>query len=180
MATAYGIVLTENGFAQRLEVSSVFKPGDGLLIAECNVTQSIRVVLYAVMEAIASLESYIDGLSCEKFGTHDLIVTMQAQNLGETPIDGESYGLPLAMSIVAAMLRTEIFEFRTTCFTGVIAPGGSVLPVEGINRKRDLAPMLGFSKLVLPSQQLDLFNTKINQCPVDSIYGAVGGHFWET
>jgi predicted ATP-dependent serine protease len=171
-AIAYGIILVDDA-ARRLAVSAEFKLGRGMLITECLVTQEIRVVLYSVMEAIAGLESYIEGLSCTKFGTHDLIIKMDSK----IPVGGESYGLPLAMAIVAAMLRQELSD--KTCFTGVIEPGGIILPVEDIDKKRHFAAMLGFQKIVLPSRQLDLLNSEINQCPVDSIYGAVGGYFWE-
>lgn len=172
-ATAYGIVLSERG-GQRLGVRAEFRRGNGVLIAEGALTASVRLVLYAVMEAVTSLESYIDGLSSDKFGTHDLHVTMHGTNL---PVDGESYGLPLAMAIVASMLKQDLSP--RTCFTGVIEPAGHILPVENIDRKRRVAAALGFTKIVLPSRQLDMFNAEINQCPVDSIYGAVSGYFWE-
>lgn len=172
-ATAYGIVLTEQS-AERLAVTAEFRRGDGELHVKCEATPAIRVVLYAVMEAVGSLESYIDGLSATKFSTHDLIITMAGTKL---PVDGESYGLPMAMAIVAAMLKQELS--RETCFTGVIEPGGMVLPVQDIDKKRKYAARLGFKKIVLPGRQLDILSTTINQCPVDSIYGAVAGYFME-
>lgn len=172
-STAYGIVLTEN-FAQRLAVTAEFRKGDGLLIAEGNVTGAIRSVLYAVMEAVSYLESYIDGLESAKFGTHDLRVSISGNSV---PVDGESYGLPLAMAIVAAMMKQDLSD--RTCFTGVIDPGGVILPVEDIEKKRQFAAALNFRKLVLPSRQLDILCSNINQCPVDSIYGAVAGYFWD-
>jgi len=172
-AVAYGIVLTDR-FAQRLAVQAEFRRGSGYFTTEGKFTQSIRVVLYAVMEAVGHLESYIDGLETEKFATHDLHIRMSGT---EVPVDGESYGLPMAMAIVAAMLKEELSD--KTCFTGIIEPGGMILPVQDMDRKRDLAPALGFQKIVLPGRQIDLFNDKINQCPVDSIYGAVAGYFWE-
>jgi len=172
-AIAYGIVLTDR-FAQRLAVQAEFRRGSGYFSTEGQFTPVVRLVLYAVMEAVGHLESYIEGLETEKFSTHDLTVRMSGSDF---PVDGESYGLPLAMAIVAAMLKKEISD--KTCFTGVIEPAGMILPVEDMDRKRDLAPQLGFQKIVLPGRQIDLFNDKINQCPVDSVYGAVAGYFWE-
>lgn len=172
-AVAYGIVLTDR-FAQRLAVQAEFRRGSGMFISDGKFTPSIRLVLYAVMEAVGHLESYIDGLETGKFGTHDLRISMSGTDL---PVDGESYGLPMAMAIVAAMLKQELSD--KTCFTGVIEPGGMILPVQDLDRKRELAPSLGFQKIVIPGRQIDLFNDKINQCPVDSIYGAVAGYFWE-
>ncbi len=172
-ATAYGIVLTES-FAQRLAVSAEFRRGSGFFTTKGKFTPAVRAVLYSVMEAVGHLESYIDGLETDKFTKCDLFVDMSGTEL---PVDGESYGLPLAMAIVAAMLKEELSD--KTCFTGVIEPGGMILPVQDIDRKRLLAPALGFQKIVLPGRQIDLFNDRINQCPVDSIYGAVAGYFWE-
>lgn len=170
-AIAYGIVLTDR-FAQRLAVQAEFRKGSGMFVTDGKFTSSIRVVLYAVMEAVGHLESYIDGLATDKFGTHDLRISMSGTDL---PVDGESYGLPMAMAIVSAMMKQDLSP--ETCFTGIIEPGGMILPVQDLDRKRDLAPALGFRKIVLPGRQIDLFNDKINQCPVDSIYGAVSGYF---
>jgi len=171
-ATAFGIILTDVS-AQRLAVSAEFRRGDGTFIVESQATTAIRAVLYAVMEAIGSMESYVERMDSSMFATHNLIVRMD----NKIPVDGESYGLPLAMAIVAAMLHEDLSD--RTCFTGVIEPGGQILAVGDIDRKRKLAPTLGFQKIVLPGSQIDLFCDYINQCPVSSIYGAVAGYFWE-
>lgn len=175
MATAYGIVLTED-FAYKLGVSALFAKGNGYLKVDGKVTTSIKVVMYAVIETIKALEDYVDGLDASFFrAERDLHVTISSR--GADPVGGESYGLPLAMAITAAMLRKEIPS--DICFTGIITPSGEVATVEDIARKRTFAAALGFKKIVLPDTQLDYFNSEINQCPVNSLMAAIGGQFWE-
>lgn len=173
MATVHGIAVTKDS-AIKLPVSAYFLPkGEGLLRMQGAFTSEVRNVLLACIEAVRAIEPYFDEVDSSKFATCNLNIVMET----DVPVAGESYGLPLAMAIVSAMLHKSIDT--KTCFTGVIEPGGAILNVEDIDRKRKHAARLGFKKLVLPSPQLDVFNTSIDQVPVDTLTAAITGHFWE-
>jgi len=50
--------------------------------------------------------------------------------------------------------------------------------VGSIAIKRRGAAALGFTRLFLPSSQIDLFSTVIAQCPCSSLADAYGITFW--
>ena len=174
MAFAYGIALGPKG-PTRLTVSAFFRQGDGMLYMNGKFTNEVKAVLYASIEAVKTLESYFDEMDSSLFGTHDLTISVSTPH--DYVIGGESYGLPLAIAIAASIAHRPIS--KTTCFTGGIEPGGDIIEVDAIDVKRRAAAVYGFERIVLPSNQLDLTSSIINQVPVDTLVGAMSGVFWE-
>ena len=102
--------------------------------------------------------------------SHDLYIACSVLGSPDTPIGGDSFGLLLALVLACRFAQQPL---RTDwAFTGAIDNDGNVLPVGGIEVKREGAARLGYKGIALPSTQLDFFCTSIDQIPVTTAYEA--------
>lgn len=166
MTTALGLVCVPPEW-HVLRASASFRPGAGRLHLRGPVGGEIRVTLLAAISAIHELDSYVDGFDSSIFGTKDLHIRMAVNELDDCPVVGESYGLALAIAILAAAVRRTVPQ--DIIFTGCLGPAGEVLPVEFIDEKRKAASKLRFNRIMLPATQLDMMSSDINQIPVNCL-----------
>lgn len=171
MPTAHSLVLLDGKYTP-LFVRAYFTEGRGRLFLTGPVGQEIKVVLLAAINALNDVESFIDGFDPSIFGEKDLCIKMETT----APVVGESYGLALAVAILAAALRRQVKS--SWVYTGCIGPAGEVLPVEQISQKRSAACNLGYEALVLPGSQLDMMNSEIHQYPVHNLREAFSVTFF--
>jgi len=166
MPTAKSIVLLGSTYFP-LSVCAYFRDGNGKLHLTGTLGQEIQVALLAAVGAINELDSYIDGFDPAIFAERNLHIKIGVHGIADLPVIGESYGLALSISILAAAIQKPIPE--DIVFAGCIGPAGEVLPVEHIKDKRKAAKDLGFTKIMLPCSQLDMMNNDITQCPVKDV-----------
>lgn len=167
-----GIVIVGDT-CQRLDINAEFKLGRGKLYVNGPTGQEIKVALLAAIHAITDLESFVEGFNSLIFVEKDLHIHIRC---GNVPVIGESYGLALCMSILAAAIRRPIPS--DLVYTGAIGPAGEVLPVRDIAKKRAHASKLGFKRIMLPVSQLDMLNMDISQCPVKNVREAFSVTFY--
>lgn len=164
MSAGYGIYLTD-GSAGLIVVSASLTPGTGEILVNGPVTGEFEHVFNRAFSACSDLadlgEFHLPDLS-----RLDLIVGISTE-FG-TPLGGESYGLLLFDVLARTFARRTGRD--TVGITGILDDQGSVLAVEGIERKREAASKLGLSAIVLPAGQLDLFCGSVGQIPVTTAY----------
>jgi len=175
MPTAKSIVLLGTKH-YILSIRADFRDGNGKLLLEGTLGQEIQIALLAAIGAINELDSFIEGFDPTIFAHKNLHITISVPEIKDLPVVGESYGLALAMAVLAAAIRKQIPP--DLVFTGCIGPAGEVLPVGCAPEKRKAAGALGFSRIMLPCSQLDMMNNDIIQCPVKDVQEAFSVTFY--
>ena len=175
MPTAKSIVLLGSNYFP-LSVNAYFRDGNGKLHLTGTLGQEIQIALLAAIGAINELDSYVEGFDPAIFAERNLHIKISVHGVGDLPVVGESYGLALSMSILAAAIQRPVPE--DIVFAGCIGPAGEVLPVEHIRDKRKAARELGFKRIMLPCSQLDMMNNEITQCPVKDVKEAFSVTFY--
>lgn len=159
-----------------LSIRAHFRAGHGKLYLTGTLGQEIRIALLAAISAIHELESFVDGFDPTIFASRNLHITVSVDDIQDLPVVGESYGLALSMAVLAAAIHKPLPA--DLVYTGCIGPAGEVLPVGGIADKRKAAKQLGFSRIMLPSSQLDMMSNEIIQCPVKDVQEAFSVTFY--
>ena len=175
MPTAKSIVLLGTSH-YILSICASFREGNGKLHLTGTLGQEIRIALLAAINAIHELDSYVDGFDPTIFANRNLHITVSVEGMKDIPVVGESYGLALAMAVLAAAINKPLP--KDLVYTGCIGPAGEVLPVGGASGKRKAAKQLGFDRIMLPSSQLDMMGNDIIQCPVKDVQEAFSVTFY--
>jgi predicted ATP-dependent serine protease len=171
MATAHGIVLVNNKAEQFSVTARVVPDGDSRLYLRGRVTDTFTRTFAQIIQAIRAMAEYMD---CPDLDCADITIRLNTPN--DYPLAGSSYGLPMAMAILASANHKMIPN--ENCYTGGINKFGDVIPVRFIAEKRRAAAGRKFERFFLPRSQIDLFSTYIAQCPCAHLADAYGITFW--
>lgn len=153
-----------------LDIDSRLRKGTGNLFVSGPISPEVEDEIQKSIRFAAQLADYGE-LELPDLSRFDLYLSFTCR-CSELPVVGTSYGLGLGIEIL------RLFSGRSfpagSCYTGELAADGGVSPVGMLGSKRDAAARAGYERLFLPTEQLDLFCSVIDQCPVESIFQAWG------
>lgn len=162
----FGIALID-GLPFRITCDVVLRPGHGEIIVSGPIEPAIEETInHGIQFAneLSNFESPIPNL-----GVHNLHIRIRLPQ-HPAPIIGPSYGLLLVLRIMGTLLRRS--ASRSIAVTGEVGGDGTVCAVGAIKEKRVAAAEFGGNAIILPSSQLDFFNTSIAQIPVHNVFEA--------
>lgn len=164
---AHGIVLY-NQTPSILTLDLTIARGSGEIYVDGLVTEEFERIYRQSFSAVCDLIDHGE-IPDTDFSGVDINFSL-SHSLPGIPIEGDSYGLLVGLSLALSLGQLE--PNPELCITGALGEDGRVLPVGAIEEKRRGAKALGFGMLMLPSTQLDFFSQDIDQLPVATIYEA--------
>ena len=163
----YGIALIDSlPFRIKCDVSLV--RGRGEILISGPVEETIEETINVAIRHANELSDFEDTPfpNLANFNLHIRVRLPAASN----PITGPSWGLLLSLELILCLLRRRpTFD---AFVTEEIDSRGDVLRVGDIEGKRNGAKTLGGERIILPSRQLDFFNSSIIQIPVSNLFEA--------
>lgn len=164
--TAVPVVLSDG--IDFLDITARFRRGRGDIIVSGLVSPEVENEFEKVVSFAAELAD-LGEFEFPDLSRLDLHLNLTCR-FSQLPVVGTSYGLGLGVEIL------RLFSARNfptdCCYTGELDADGRATPVGMLPSKRAAAAREGFTRIFLPSQQLDLFCSVIDQSPVESIWQA--------